>query len=108
MRGLEEDDGAVRDEVDDKDMTAAQVRAALDGGIPTQVVTSREEFEARSSRGGAAFEVYEDRAQAERLNTCSSKDWPTPAAPWRRVGYFMKGCLHARTCLRLQNKARAI
>lgn len=64
--------GVVRDEVDDTDMTAAQLRAALDRGIQTHVVTSREEFEARSGRGGARFEVYEDRAGGFRFRLRAS------------------------------------
>lgn len=39
-------DVPVRDEVDDTDMTAAEFRAARDRGTPTQVVKSREEFDA--------------------------------------------------------------
>ncbi len=50
----------VRDEVDDTDMTAAELRAALDRSFPTEVVTSREEFEARSRQVAGTFEVYRD------------------------------------------------
>ena len=60
-RRSREHDVPVRDEVDDTEMTAAEFRAARDRGTPTQVVKSREEFDAHSRRGGATFEVYEDR-----------------------------------------------
>jgi hypothetical protein len=59
----------VRDEVDDTDMAAAEFRAARDRGTPTQVVRSREEFDAHSRHGGAAFEVYEDRTGKFRLDS---------------------------------------
>ncbi len=58
---------SVRDEVDDTDMTAAELRAALDHGLPTDVVTSREEFEARSRQVAGTFEVYRDSAGAFRF-----------------------------------------
>lgn len=58
---------SVRDEVDDTDMTAAELRAALDRGLPTDVVTSREEFEARSRQVAGTFEVYRDSAGAFRF-----------------------------------------
>lgn len=58
---------SVRDEVDDTDMTAAELRAALDCGLPTDVVSSREEFEARSRQVAGIFEVYRDRAGSFRF-----------------------------------------
>lgn len=51
---------SVRDEVDDTDMTAAELRAALDRGSPAEVVTSRAGFEGRSRQVAGTFEVYQD------------------------------------------------
>jgi len=62
----------VRNEVDDTDMTAAEFRAARDRGMPTQVVRSREEFDAHSRRGGATFEVYEERVGKFRFRLRAS------------------------------------
>ncbi|MEO7193293.1 MAG: DUF4143 domain-containing protein [Pseudonocardiaceae bacterium] len=67
-----EHDVPVRDEVDDTDMTAAEFRAARHRGAPTQVVRSREEFDAHSRQGGATFEVYEDRTGKFRFRLRSS------------------------------------
>jgi len=71
-RRVREHDVPVRDEVDDTEMTAAEFRAARDRGTPTQVVKSREEFDAHSRRGGATFEVYEDRSGKFRFRLRAS------------------------------------
>lgn len=60
------------DEVDDTDMSAAEFRAARSRGTPARVVTSREEFDARSRRGAGTFEVYEDRTGKFRFRLKSA------------------------------------
>lgn len=67
MASLTRDHGAVRDEVNDTDMTAADFRAAMERGVPAEVVTSREEFEARTRQLAGTFEVYRDRAGSFRF-----------------------------------------
>lgn len=57
----------MRKEVDDTDMTAADFRAAIERGVPVEVVTSREEFEARSRQVAGTFEVYQERAGSFRF-----------------------------------------
>jgi hypothetical protein len=56
-RRSREHDVPVRDEVDDTDMTAAEFRAAEDRGTPTQVVRSREEFDAQPDLDALADDV---------------------------------------------------
>lgn len=58
--------------MDDTDMTAAEFRAARERGTPLQVVKSREAFDADSRRGGATFEVYEDRTGKFRFRLRAS------------------------------------
>lgn len=64
---------SVRDEVDDTDLSAAELRAALERGLPADVVTSRREFEARSRQVAGTFEVYKDRAGSFRFRLRSKE-----------------------------------